>query len=117
MNIITILLIILFFSLLFYYIYLNQNKIISYQTIKQQNEIDFNLNDLNKKYHRSNCRDYCSENLCNNYDIDLVNYKKCLNCQKKFSCYNGYTDKCDFCLSMGIGQCKLPINPKNNFCK
>ena len=114
---ISIILIFLFFILLIYYIYLNKNYIIGYQTIKDYNSIDFNLNNLNNKYKRKSCDDYCSKEICNNFNIDVNNYKKCLNCQGKFKCYNSYTDSCDYCLSLGINQCKTPINPKYNLCK
>ena len=113
-------LILLFIGLLFYYINSNKNKIISYQTIKQFKIMGMNnnqLNNLKNKYKRSNCNDYCSPELCNKYQIELNNYKKCLKCQKEFKCYNVYTDKCENCISLGIGQCNMPINPKNNLCK
>ena len=115
-TIVSIFLIILFFCLLFYYIYENQNKIISYQTTKQKKEKDYDLSKL-KKYKKTTCNDYCSNNLCDHYHTELYNYKKCLNCQKDFKCYNVFTNNCENCISFGINQCKMPLNPKNNFCK
>ena len=114
---ISIFLVFIFFVCLFYYIYKNKNNIVSYQTIKSPYKIDFDINKLNKSYHRNSCDDYCSKDLCNNYDIDLNNYIKCLECQKKLKCYNKLTNNCDFCFTFGIGQCKTPINPKNNLCR
>lgn len=113
---ISILLIFLFFALLIYYIYVNKNHIIGYQTIKDYNSIDYNMTKLNNKYKRKSCDDYCSKELCNNFNIDIDNYKKCLNCQGKFKCHNQNTDKCEYCLSFGFNQCTKPINPKNNMC-
>lgn len=117
MNIVSFFLIFLFLTFLFYFIYKNKNNIISYQTIKKINQKNFDLNSLNKIYKRDGCNDYCSSQKCNNYEIDLYNYKKCLECQKKFKCYNSFTGNCETCMSFGIGQCKTPINPKYNLCK
>jgi len=113
---ISIILIVLFFVLLFYYLYQNKNKIIGYQTIKDYTKPDYNFTKMNKIYKRNSCNDYCSKELCDNYDIDLQNYKKCLNCQGQFKCFNSYNNKCEFCYSFGLNQCKTPINPKNNIC-
>ena len=55
---ISILLIFLFFVLLIYYIYVNKNHIIGYQTIKDYNSIDYNMIKLNNKYKRKSCDDY-----------------------------------------------------------
>ena len=117
---ISIILIFIFFLLLFYYINLNKNNIISYQTIKQYKNTGINnkeLNEIKNKYKRTTCNDYCSKYICDKYNIKLNNYKNCLKCQKKFKCYNVFTNKCENCISFGIGQCKLPNNPKNNLCK
>lgn len=114
---ISIILIILFFTLLFYYIYKNRNKVISYQIIKDNYvKKDYDLKNLNNKYKRYDCDDYCSARICKNYKIDKENYLKCLNCQAKFQCYNSNTDKCENCFSLGIGQCITPIDPKYNLC-
>lgn len=116
-NIIGVFLIILFFILIFYFIKKNNNKIISYQTIKQNYKTDLDLTNLNNKYKRTNCNDYCSKDKCNNYEIDLNNFKKCVDCQRNFKCYNLFSDKCEPCITFGLGQCKKPINPKYNLCK
>lgn len=115
-NIIGVFLIILFFILIFYFINKNNNKIISYQTIKQNYKSDFDLSNVNKKYKKYNCNDYCSNEICNNYDTDLNNFRKCIECQKKLKCYNIFTNSCEPCITFGIGQCKKPINPKYNLC-
>ena len=116
-HLITIVLIIIFLFSLSYYLYFNKNKIIGYQTIKSFEKQDADLSNLDDLYKRKTCNDYCSKNLCNNYEIKLNNYRKCLNCQKNFKCYNPFTNSCEFCFSFGINQCKTPINPKNNLCK
>lgn len=116
-HLITIILILLFLFSLFYFIYVNKNVIIGYQTIKDYKKADYDLSTLDNLYKRKTCDDYCSKKLCNNYENNLKNYKKCLDCQKKFQCYNSFTDKCEFCFSFGINQCKTPINPKNNLCQ
>ena len=117
---ISYILIFLFLGLLFYYINSNKNNIISYQTIKQFKGNGINkkeLNEINNKYKRNSCNDYCSSELCDKYNIELNNFKNCLKCQKEFKCYNVFTNQCENCISFGIGQCKIPINPKNNLCK
>ena len=120
MNIFTfciILLTILFFMIFCYQILINKNKIIGYQTIKDYNEVDYDLSEINKKYHRNNCDDYCDLDLCNQYEIQMDKFKKCMSCSNKLKCHNIFTNTCENCISMGIGQCKMPINPRNNFCK
>ena len=114
---ISLFLIIIFFTILFYTINKNKNLIISYQTIKQNKLKNYDLKKLNNEYERENCDDYCSRDICADYDVKLNNYKKCLECQKKFKCYNVFTDECENCISFGIGQCMTPVNPKYNLCK
>ena len=92
-----ILLTILFFMIFCYQILINKNKIIGYQTIKDYNEVDYDL--------------------CNQYEIQMDKFKKCMSCSNKLKCHNIFTNTCENCISMGIGQCKMPINPRNNFCK
>ena len=112
-----ILLILLFIMIFSYQILNNHNKIIGYQTIKDFNESDFNMIHLNKKYHRSTCDDYCDSDICNDYDIQMDKFHSCVSCSKKLKCYNVFTNTCENCISLGMGQCNMPINPRNNFCK
>ena len=112
-----ILLIILFLMVFCYQVLIQKNKIIGYQTIKNYNDADYDLNDINNKYHRNSCDDYCHLDICNQYEIQMENFKKCVSCSKKLKCHNIFTDTCENCLSMGLGSCKMPLNPRNNFCK
>lgn len=115
-HLISIVLVVIFLFSFFYYLYKNKNSIIGYQTIKNFDKHDADLTKLDNLYKRKTCNDYCSSGICNNYEIKLNNYKKCLNCQKKFQCYNSFTDKCEFCFSFGINQCNAPENPINTLC-
>ena len=112
-----IILFILFFMIFAYHVILSKNTVVGYQTIKEYNDIDYDLTKLNEKYHRKTCDDYCDLDICNQYEIDLDKYKKCLSCNRHFKCHNVFTDTCESCISLGINQCKMPINPKNKFCK
>ena len=112
-NYVSIILIIIFFTSLFYFIYFNKNNIISYQTIKDFKKSDF----LNKKFcKRKNCNDYCSKESCDRYHVKLNHYINCLKCQKKLSCYDNLNSECYPCLKFGFNQCIKPINPKNTYC-
>jgi hypothetical protein len=115
-HLVTIVLIIIFIFSLIYYLYFNKNTIIGYQTIKNFEKQNADLSKLDDLYKRKTCDDYCSTDICNNYKIKLNNHKECLNCQKKFQCYNPFTNQCEFCLSLGINQCDTPINPINTLC-
>lgn len=116
-HFIGVILCILFFTLFFYYFLNYQNEIIGYQVILNNEDKDYNLNPLENKLKRKKCSQFCNKPLCNQYNNKLENYKKCLNCARHFKCYDIINDTCSSCFSMGIDQCKLPIDPKNEFCK
>jgi len=94
-----ILLIILFVMIFCYQILFYKNKIIGYQTIKDYNEVDYDLTDLNKKYHRNNCDDYCDLDICNQYENKMDQFKTCLSCSKKLKCHNIFTNTCESCIT------------------
>ena len=108
---------ILFFIIFTIYFTHYQNKIIGYQIIYKSKDIDYDLNSLEKDLKRKNCNDYCDKSLCDQYNNKLEVYKKCIQCTRQFKCYNSINNRCKTCFSMGINQCHLPIDPKNNFCR
>jgi hypothetical protein len=106
-----LLLCIIFMMFIFLRVFFQSNHIIGYQTIQNPNEVDYDVSPI-----KNDCRQFCQKEICDHYETELEDYKDCIQCKKKFQCYNVFTNQCENCISLGLQKCTFPIDPKNNFC-
>ena len=119
-NFILIIISILFVFIFIYGLIYNNNKIISFRTVKTpyyKEVINNNSSDSKLK-----CEDKCSTSSCCEFNRQKELYNNCIKCSKKFMCFNKYSQECELCF-FGDKSCKEygcingpPINPKDNNC-
>ena len=124
---IIIILVIFFFAVLFYGLIDNNNNLIKFRVIKNpieeeipKSEIDYDK--LKNKYTFKKCTDMCNENICDDYQIQMIKYNLCKECKKQNKCYDQYKGLCVKCNNnytcdelFGCNN-QPPINPYMNYC-
>ena len=123
-NIIIISLVILFFSIFFYYLFTGGNKIVQYRVEKipiEHERIDYEK--TKHKYDFKECNDMCNKDFCNEYQKQRIKYDLCKECRKENKCYDSSEGICVPCKKLmsceslyGCEENKPPINPLNNYC-
>ena len=112
-KIIIIICIIVFLIILFYFLINNKNKIVRYTVIKTPIEEDYQLEESNIN---------CGNKMDCLYNKQKNLYNTCIDCKKKFMCFDEKEYKCKFCL-FNKNSCNKygcfngpPINPNKNNC-
>jgi hypothetical protein len=125
--ILIIILIIIFFIIFFYSLVYNNNNFVKFRVIKNPIEkipdSEINYDELKNKYTFKKCSDMCNENICDDYQIQVIKYDLCKECKKENKCYNQYKGICVECNGNNytceeLFGCinKPPINPLQNYC-
>ena len=120
--ILTLILMIFFFVIFFYYLFNIKNELIEFRVIKQPIENDKRFNFLKNKYKIKNCNEMCTEEMCNDYQSQVIKYHSCRECKKKNKCYDVSSGTCIKCTNyntceelFGCDKCP-PISPNDNLC-
>lgn len=125
MNIYIILisiLMILFFIIFFYYLFMQKNELIQFKVIKEPIESNKRINLFKDKYKIKNCNDICNEEMCDEYQSQLIKYDLCKECKKENKCYDPFHGKCVRCTNYNTCEelfgCDKspPISPIDNSC-
>lgn len=101
------------------------NKVIKYKVTKEKinDTKNINYNDVKNKYKTTDCNKQCKQEVCNDYQIQMIKYDMCKECSKKLMCYNDLEGTCEYCINFkscdelyGCGKSE-PINPLDNYCQ
>jgi len=125
--ILIIILLILFFIIFTYALIYNNHNLIKFRVIKvpiksvTDSEVDYDK--LKNKYTFKKCTDMCNENVCDDYQIQMIKYDLCKECKKEKKCYDQYKGICTDCNNnytceqlFGCKNNIPPINPLQNYC-
>ena len=115
----------LFFLILFLFIYAlsitSKNKLISFRVYRTPLEEEMLKYQSRKKM--VDCKSYCTQEICSDYDVQKIYYDLCKECAKEFQCYDPYQKKCipckkrQSCETMFGCNNNQPLNPVYNACK